>query len=73
MRAAVISGKGLLATADLPTPVVGPDEVLIRVAYVGICGSDLHYYQDGAVGALRCVSRWCRAMRCRGRWRMVLR
>ncbi|MBG9294957.1 alcohol dehydrogenase catalytic domain-containing protein [Corynebacterium diphtheriae] len=51
MRAAVISGKGLLATADLPTPVVGPDEVLIRVAYVGICGSDLHYYQDGAVGA----------------------
>ncbi|CAB0773637.1 L-threonine 3-dehydrogenase [Corynebacterium diphtheriae] len=51
MRAAVISGKGLLATADLPTPAVGPNEVLIRVAYVGICGSDLHYYQDGAVGA----------------------
>jgi L-iditol 2-dehydrogenase len=28
-----------------------PDEVLIDVAAVGLCGSDLHYYKDGGIGA----------------------
>jgi L-iditol 2-dehydrogenase len=29
----------------------GPDETLIDVAAVGICGSDLHYYKDGGIGS----------------------
>ena len=29
----------------------GPDQVRLRVRYVGICGSDLHYYFHGANGA----------------------
>ncbi len=28
-----------------------PDETLIEVAAVGLCGSDLHYYKDGGIGA----------------------
>ena len=28
-----------------------PGEVLIDVAAVGLCGSDLHYYKDGGIGA----------------------
>ena len=28
-----------------------PDEALIDVAAVGICGSDLHYYKDGGIGS----------------------
>jgi L-iditol 2-dehydrogenase len=28
-----------------------PDEVLVEVAAVGLCGSDLHYYKDGGIGA----------------------
>lgn len=28
-----------------------PGEVLLEVASVGICGSDLHYYKDGGIGA----------------------
>jgi L-iditol 2-dehydrogenase len=28
-----------------------PDETLLRVAAVGICGSDLHYYKDGGIGS----------------------
>jgi L-iditol 2-dehydrogenase len=28
-----------------------PDETLIDVAAVGICGSDLHYYKDGGIGS----------------------
>jgi L-iditol 2-dehydrogenase len=29
----------------------GPDEVLLDIAAVGLCGSDLHYYKDGGIGA----------------------
>ena len=28
-----------------------PDEALLRVAAVGICGSDLHYFKDGGIGS----------------------
>jgi L-iditol 2-dehydrogenase len=38
-----------LELADLPQPVPGPREVLIRVAACGICGSDVHGY-DGTSG-----------------------
>lgn len=31
----------------------GPGEVLLRIAAGGICGSDLHYYQDGGFGPVR--------------------
>lgn len=51
MQAAVISGAHQLEATTLPCPSPSPGEVLVTVAYVGICGSDLHYYQDGAVGA----------------------
>ncbi len=32
-----------------------PGQVQVRVAAVGICGSDLHYYSEGAVGDTACV------------------
>ena len=38
-----------LELAELPRPNPGPDEVLIRVAACGICGSDVHGY-DGTSG-----------------------
>ena len=31
-------------------PVPGPGEVLLKVAAVGVCGSDVHYYKDGRIG-----------------------
>tara|TARA_R110000751_G_scaffold234229_9_gene335804 strand:- start:108684 stop:109724 length:1041 start_codon:yes stop_codon:yes gene_type:complete len=31
----------------------GPEQVLVRIAAGGICGSDLHYYQDGGFGPIR--------------------
>lgn len=33
---------------DIPTPK--DDEVLVKVEYVGVCGSDLHYYEHGRIG-----------------------
>jgi (R,R)-butanediol dehydrogenase/meso-butanediol dehydrogenase/diacetyl reductase len=47
MRAAVMEGKKKLVIIDAPDPVLNKDEVLIKVRYCGICGSDLHIYVDG--------------------------
>ncbi|WP_042545283.1 NAD(P)-dependent alcohol dehydrogenase [Leucobacter komagatae] len=33
-----------------PVPVPGPGQVLIRVSAVGVCGSDVHYYNHGRIG-----------------------
>lgn len=40
-----------IETDDLAAP--GPGEVLVAVAAGGICGSDLHYFQDGGIGTIR--------------------
>jgi L-iditol 2-dehydrogenase len=49
MQALLLTAPGNLALADLDVPAVGPDEVRIRVAACGICGSDVHGY-TGATG-----------------------
>lgn len=51
MRALFIDAALTAAVRDVPVPEAGPDQVRIRVDYVGICGSDLHYYFHGANGA----------------------
>lgn len=40
-----------LRLVDVPTPVAGPDEVLVRLGAAGICGSDMHYFFHGRVGS----------------------
>ena len=47
MKAAVFLGAGRIEVRDVPTPVPEPGEVLIRVGYCGICGSDLEAYATG--------------------------
>ena len=49
MKALLLSKYRHLEIAEVPTPIPGPDEVLIRVAACGICGSDVHGY-DGSSG-----------------------
>jgi L-iditol 2-dehydrogenase len=49
MRALLLSEYKHLTLADLPVPEPGADEVLVRVAACGICGSDVHGY-DGSTG-----------------------
>jgi L-iditol 2-dehydrogenase len=41
---------GDLRVAQEPVPTVGPGTVLVRVTAVGICGSDLHWWDEGAIG-----------------------
>lgn len=47
MRAAVFRGTRQIEVVNVPRPELEPDEVLIRVAYCGICGSDLEAYHTG--------------------------
>lgn len=51
MRAAFIESAKSLAIREVPTPEPGEGQVRVRIDYVGICGSDLHYYEHGANGA----------------------
>lgn len=51
MHALFIDAARVAAVREVAAPEPAPDEVRIRVDYVGICGSDLHYYYEGANGA----------------------
>jgi len=47
MRAAVLKGKKEMVIEEAPTPTAGPGEIVVKMKYVGICGSDLHLYMTG--------------------------
>lgn len=44
MKALVYTKNNEVVYRDEPDPVPGPDEVLLKVEAVGICGSDMHAY-----------------------------
>ncbi|GAB5572498.1 sorbitol dehydrogenase [Prionailurus iriomotensis] len=46
----VVHGPGDLRLENYPIPEPGPNEVLLRMHSVGICGSDVHYWQHGRIG-----------------------
>ncbi|MEV5495577.1 NAD(P)-dependent alcohol dehydrogenase [Nonomuraea fuscirosea] len=50
MQAAVLRGIQQLAIEERPVPEPGPGEVLVKITAVGVCGSDVHYYQHGRIG-----------------------
>lgn len=50
MRAARYYGIEDVRIEEVAKPVCGPSDVLVRVAYAGICGSDLHVYAKGMFG-----------------------
>jgi L-iditol 2-dehydrogenase len=50
MKAAVLFKPKDLRIVEKDIPPISPDEVLLRVKAVGVCGSDVHYYRDGRIG-----------------------
>jgi len=50
MRAAVLTRAGEILLEERSTPSPGPREVLVEIASVGVCGSDIHYYEHGRIG-----------------------
>lgn len=51
MKVAVMNGIGKMGLTERPVPTPKDNEVLVKLEYVGICGSDLHYYETGAIGS----------------------
>ena len=47
MKAAVTRGTQQIQVEDVPTPEPGPNQVLIKIKYSAICGSDVHRFQYG--------------------------
>jgi L-iditol 2-dehydrogenase len=56
MRAVVIHGEKDIRLEDIPMPEPKEDELLMKVASVCVCGSDLHYYMEGGVNTKRIVN-----------------
>ena len=53
MKAAALTGIKTISIIDVEKPnLINPDDVLIEIKTVGVCGSDMHYYKDGNIGTL---------------------
>ena len=51
MRAVVLNGPGEVSIQEIPKPSLkAPTDVMLKMRFVGICGSDLHYYKQGRIG-----------------------
>jgi D-xylulose reductase len=50
-QALILEKQRQLALRDIDVPLdLGPSDVKIRIHTVGVCGSDVHYFQHGAIG-----------------------
>ncbi len=50
MKVSVLNGVGDVSVQERDIPKVGADEVLVEIGAVGVCGSDVHYYEHGRIG-----------------------
>ena len=46
MNAVVLEGKEKLVYKKLPIPEIGPEDLLVKISYASVCGSDLPIYKD---------------------------
>ena len=44
MKALVYDGPKVISYREVPDPIPGQDNLLIKIKAVGICGSDMHAY-----------------------------
>jgi len=52
MKAAVLEKPKEMKLKNIPVPEFSEDQVLVRVKEVGVCGSDVHFYNTGRLGDL---------------------
>jgi L-iditol 2-dehydrogenase len=51
VKAVVLTGIRRLELHEVPKPPLKkPNDILLKIASVGICGSDIHYYREGRIG-----------------------
>lgn len=47
MKSAVFYGKGDIRIEERPIPEPGPNQMVVKISYVGICGTDTDFYKGG--------------------------
>jgi L-iditol 2-dehydrogenase len=50
MAAAVLDQPFSIEVKEVPVPKLKADEALVQVYCIGVCGSDVHYYEHGKIG-----------------------
>ena len=58
-KSAVMRGTDNMVIKEIPVPQIKEKEVLVSLEYVGICGSDVHYYHNGCCAVTEI---WCETM-----------
>ena len=66
-RAVYMTGINQLEFFDVPVPEIGPEDVLVKLEYVGICGSDMHYLRHGRIGNFVVDGRMILGHECAGK------
>ncbi|SDH21462.1 NAD(P)-dependent alcohol dehydrogenase [Marvinbryantia formatexigens] len=51
MRAAFMNGIDKMIIKEIDKPTAGAGQVVVKMEYVGICGSDVHYFHSGRCGS----------------------
>lgn len=52
-KGAYMQGTDKMIIKEIPVPETKEKEVLVQIEYVGICGSDVHYFHHGCCGAYK--------------------
>lgn len=53
MKVAIMTDVRKIEMIERDIPKIAANEVLVKLEYVGICGSDLHFYEAGRIGDLK--------------------
>lgn len=53
MKVAVMNGVGKMGFVERDIPAPKDNEVLVKLEFVGVCGSDLHFYEMGCIGDIK--------------------
>jgi L-iditol 2-dehydrogenase len=52
MKSQMLTGIRTMALCEVGAPkVINDTDVLLKIEYVGVCGSDVHYYETGRIGS----------------------
>ncbi len=66
MKAAICHRKGDIRIEERPAPVLRAGEALVEIKAVGVCGSDLHFYEEGRCGTCPISKPWIIGHECSG-------
>ena len=47
MKVAAFYGKGDVRIEERPVPTPGPNQLVVKINYVGVCGTDVEFYKGG--------------------------